>query len=170
MRRLAGPADCRLCERVQTPEALLYCFGTGREHQLNLLCGLCGVLDCKWMSGSARCRNHQPRGTVARRLILIKPVRALPSAPRDLVFSLDNSTTWMSGSARCRNHQPRGTVARRLILIKPVRALPSAPRDLVFSLDNSTTWMSAIRTFRPGSRNFRIAGTSVQNAVSEFRP
>src|ERR1700756_4553857 len=124
MRRLPGPADCRLCERVQTPEALLYCFGTGREHQLNLLCGLCGVLDCKWMSGSARCRNHQPRGTVAR----------------------------------------------RLILIKPGRALPSAPRDLVFSLDNSTTWMSAIRTFRPGSRNFRIAGTSVQNAVSEFRP
>src|SRR5271170_6094556 len=44
------------------------------------------------MSGSARCRNHQPRGSVAQRLILITAVRALLSAPRDLVFSLDNST------------------------------------------------------------------------------
>ena len=29
------------------------CFGTGREHKLNLLCGLFGVLDSKWMSGPA---------------------------------------------------------------------------------------------------------------------
>jgi hypothetical protein len=30
------------------------CFGTGSGHKLNLLCGLFGVLDGKWMSGSAR--------------------------------------------------------------------------------------------------------------------
>src|SRR6266705_353981 len=29
------------------------CFGAGREHKLNLLCGLFGVLDSKWMCGSA---------------------------------------------------------------------------------------------------------------------
>src|SRR5215472_12165811 len=43
-----------------------YCFGTGREHQLNLRCGLFGVSDRKWMSGSAWCRHHPPRGTIAR--------------------------------------------------------------------------------------------------------
>jgi hypothetical protein len=53
MRRLPGSAVSRLSEGVQTPEALSNCFGTGREHKLNLLCGLSGALDSKWMSGSA---------------------------------------------------------------------------------------------------------------------
>src|ERR1700758_4649984 len=159
MRRLPGPADCRLCERVQTLEALLVlfrdwqrtptqssvrtlrslrlqmdvrfclvqeppaerhccategsdqsqctpsgarlqtsrfllttrlhgCFGTGREHQLNLLCGLFGVSDCKWMSGSAWCRNHPPRGTVAQRKVLInRSARPPGRAFRPRVFS-----------------------------------------------------------------------------------
>ena len=52
MRRLPGPATSRLGEGA-LPRLTPNCFGTGREHQLNLLCGLCGVLDCKWMSGSA---------------------------------------------------------------------------------------------------------------------
>ena len=42
------------------------CFGTGKEHKLNLLCGLFGVSDCKWMSGPAGSRDHQPRGTGAQ--------------------------------------------------------------------------------------------------------
>jgi len=65
MRRLPGPAVCRLSEGAHTPEALSKCFGTGREHELNLLYGLFGALDSKWMSGSAESGNHQPRGKVA---------------------------------------------------------------------------------------------------------
>jgi hypothetical protein len=60
---LPGPADDGLSDGA-TPEAPSVCFGTGREHKLNLLCGLFGVSDSKWMSGSAESRNHQPRGTV----------------------------------------------------------------------------------------------------------
>src|SRR5712691_4329562 len=36
-RRLPGPAGGRLSEGDQTPEAPSNCFGTGREHKLNLL-------------------------------------------------------------------------------------------------------------------------------------
>jgi hypothetical protein len=50
MRRLPGPAGCRLGEGVPAPEALSNCFGTGREHKLNLLCRPFGALDSKWMS------------------------------------------------------------------------------------------------------------------------
>ena len=82
MRRLPGSAVSRLSEGVQTPEALSNCFGTGREHKLNLLCGLSGALDSKWMSGSAVSRNHQPRGKGCVRKVLIRPKRALPSAPK----------------------------------------------------------------------------------------
>ena len=53
MRRLPGPASCPLCDGVKTPRLPLNCFGAGREHKLNLLCGLFGVLDSKWMCGSA---------------------------------------------------------------------------------------------------------------------
>src|ERR1017187_1119491 len=50
------------------------CFGTGREHKLDLLCGLFGVLDCKWMSGPAGSRDHQPRGTGAQTEIPAKSI------------------------------------------------------------------------------------------------
>jgi hypothetical protein len=49
----------------QLPRLPSVCFGAGREHKLNLLCGLFGVLDRKWMSGSAESRNHKPRGVLA---------------------------------------------------------------------------------------------------------
>jgi len=65
MRRLPGPAVADCAKERKLRRLSPNCFGTGREHQLNLLCGLFGVSDCKWMSGSAWRRNHQPRGTVA---------------------------------------------------------------------------------------------------------
>jgi hypothetical protein len=52
-RRLPGPAVWRLSEGNRTPRLSSNCFGTGREHKLNLLCGLFAVLDSKWMSGPA---------------------------------------------------------------------------------------------------------------------
>ncbi len=67
------------------------CFGTGREHKLNLLCGLFGVSDSKWMSGSAESRNQKPRGNVAQQQILIKPIARSPKrAQKILCFSVDN--------------------------------------------------------------------------------
>ena len=54
MRRLPGPAVWRLSEgKINLRRLSSNCFGTGREHKLNLLCGLFGVLDSKWMSGPA---------------------------------------------------------------------------------------------------------------------
>lgn len=47
MRRLLGPADADGAKEYKLWRLTSYCFGTGREHQLNLLCGLFGVLDCK---------------------------------------------------------------------------------------------------------------------------
>ena len=66
MRRLPGSAVSRLSEGVQTPEALSNCFGTGREHKLNLLCGLSGALDSKWMSGSAGAGTKAERHCCAK--------------------------------------------------------------------------------------------------------
>ena len=54
MRRLPGPADCRLGEGSELRRLTTNCFGTGREHKLNHLQWLFGALGRKWMSGSAR--------------------------------------------------------------------------------------------------------------------
>ena len=89
MRRLPGPAIRRLSEGDQTQRLSPNCFGTGSEHKLNLLCGLFGALDSKWMSGSAS-RNHQPRGTVALGGALIRPTARSPERAKDTsCFSLD---------------------------------------------------------------------------------
>jgi hypothetical protein len=53
MRRLPGPAGWRLSEGATLRRLSTDCFGTGSEHKLNLLCGLLGASDSKWMSGSA---------------------------------------------------------------------------------------------------------------------
>jgi hypothetical protein len=74
----------------------LDCFGTGRKHKLNLLCGLFGVSDCKWMSGPAGSRDHQPRGNNARSNILIRPnARAPERAKKPCAFLL--TFTYMEG-------------------------------------------------------------------------
>ena len=53
MRRLPSPAGRRLSEGDQTLEALFELFRDWQRHKLSLLGGLFGVLDSKWMSGSA---------------------------------------------------------------------------------------------------------------------
>jgi hypothetical protein len=53
MRRLPGPASGPLGEGVKTPEAPVGLFRGCRGHKLNLLYALFGVLDRKWMCGSA---------------------------------------------------------------------------------------------------------------------
>ena len=68
---LGGSSETR---RRQLPMPPSDCFGTGREHKLDLLCGLFGVLDCKWMSGPAGSRDHQPRGTGAQTEIPAKSI------------------------------------------------------------------------------------------------
>ena len=59
------------------------CFGTGREHKLNLLCGLFGVSDCKWMSGPAGSRDQKPRGTGAQTEIPIKSIARSPERAQE---------------------------------------------------------------------------------------
>jgi hypothetical protein len=54
MRRLPGPAVDRPGDGGDSRGSRQSCFGTGSEHKLNPRRGLCGVLDRKWMSGSAR--------------------------------------------------------------------------------------------------------------------
>ena len=44
MRRLPGPAVADCAKERKLRRLSPNCFGTGREHQLNLLCGLYGVL------------------------------------------------------------------------------------------------------------------------------
>ena len=66
------------------------CFGTGREHKLNLLCGLLGVLDSKWMSGPARAGTISREATAADGNVLITSYCALSRArPEVSCFSLD---------------------------------------------------------------------------------
>ena len=66
------------------------CFGTGREHKLNHLRRLSGARGSKWMSGPAWDAGTTSREALVRsERIPISEMRALPSAPRGLVFSLD---------------------------------------------------------------------------------
>ena len=65
MRSLPGPADRRLSDGGFLRRLSTNCFGTGREHKLNLLCGLLGALDSKWMSGSARAGTISREATTA---------------------------------------------------------------------------------------------------------
>jgi len=77
----------------------LNCFGTGREHKLNLLCGLLGVLDSKWMSGSARAGTTSREANTAWQNVLIIS-RSAPSGARQeiLCFFVDFD---LHGCRRC---------------------------------------------------------------------
>jgi hypothetical protein len=91
VRRLPGPAGDELGEGYNLPRLPSVCFGTGREHKLKFLCGLFGVSNSKWISGSAESRNHQPRGTVAQPADSDQTDSAVSRArPEILCFSLDN--------------------------------------------------------------------------------
>ena len=53
MRRLPGPASRPLCEGVKTPEAPAELFRDWQRTQTQSSARLFGVLDSKWMCGSA---------------------------------------------------------------------------------------------------------------------
>jgi hypothetical protein len=82
------------------------CFGTGREHKLNLLCGLFGVLDCKWMSGPAGSRDQKPRGTGAQTEIPIKSIARSPERAKEPCAFLLTKTYMDAGyTSKCRDHR-----------------------------------------------------------------
>jgi hypothetical protein len=58
MRRLPGPADCRLSEGDHTPEALFELFRDWQRTQTQSSVTAFKARDSKWMSGSAECRNR----------------------------------------------------------------------------------------------------------------
>ena len=65
MRRLPGPAGDGLSDGGNSGSHRFVSGLAENTNKLNLLCGLFGVSDRKWMSGSAESRNHKPRGTTA---------------------------------------------------------------------------------------------------------
>ena len=71
MRRLPGPVNHRPGDGGDSEGSLHDCFGTGSEHQLNLRRGLFGVLDRKWMSGSAEMQETVSREALVRNKLLI---------------------------------------------------------------------------------------------------
>jgi hypothetical protein len=97
MRRLPGPAGCRLGDGVKTPEAP---FGLFRDWQRTPTQSSVRTLRSLRLQMDVRfCEMQEPP---AERHCCVttdsdsSQMRALPSAPGDLVFPLDNSTTWMS--------------------------------------------------------------------------
>jgi hypothetical protein len=67
MRRLPGPAGCRLGEGAKLRRLTTNCFGTGRDHKLNHLGRLFGARDSKWMSGPASDAGTTRREALVRR-------------------------------------------------------------------------------------------------------
>jgi hypothetical protein len=89
MRRLPGPADCRLCERVQTLEALLVLFRdwqrTPTQSSVRTLRSLRLQMDVRF------CQVQEPpaeRHGCAMKDPDPNAMRALRSAPSGLVFFL----------------------------------------------------------------------------------
>ncbi len=64
-RRLPGPAVCRLSEGDQAPEAPFELFRDWQRTQTQSSVTALGARDSKWMSGSAKRRNHCREAYVA---------------------------------------------------------------------------------------------------------
>jgi hypothetical protein len=103
MRRLPGPAGCRLGDGVKTPEAP---FGLFRDWQRTPTQSSVRTLRSLRLQMDVRfCEMQEPP---AERHCCVttdsdsSQMRALPSAPGDLVFPLDNSTTWRSAIRKFR--------------------------------------------------------------------
>jgi len=91
------------------------CFGTGREHQLNLLRRPSRARGSKWMSGSANAGTTAERHQM-RAEDLDREMRALSSAPGHVCFSLtEDLHGWMSVGRRYRQWQlPRCRLLARV--------------------------------------------------------
>ena len=67
MRRLPGPACCRLSEGDQTPEALYELFRDWQRTQTQSSVTAFQAQGSKWMSGSAERRNRCREAHIAHR-------------------------------------------------------------------------------------------------------
>jgi len=65
MRRLPGPAECRLSEGAKCSGGSLRIVSGLGENTNSIFCEAFVARGSKWMSGCAKTRNHQPRGTRA---------------------------------------------------------------------------------------------------------
>jgi hypothetical protein len=116
MRRLQGPAGCRLGDGVNTPEAP---FGLFRNWQRTPIQSSVRTLRSLRLQMDVRfCEMQEPP---AERHCCVttdsdsSQRRALPSAPGDLVFPLDNSTTWRSAT---RKFQPTSRNFRLPVIVR----------------------------------------------------
>jgi hypothetical protein len=98
MRRLPGPADYRLGNGRDSRGSLRVVSGLA-ENTDSIFCdGSSEPEAAKWMSGSAGCRNHRPRGTDVQRQILIEPATRSPErGPENSCFPLTND--WVENHA-----------------------------------------------------------------------
>ena len=93
MRRLPGPADCRLSEGDYTPEALYELFRDWQRTPTQSSATAPVARGSKWMSGSAESSNHQPRGATAHHETWHHALRVLANAPRTSLLTLDKRLT-----------------------------------------------------------------------------
>src|ERR1700757_715840 len=104
MRRLPGPACCRLSEGDHPPEALYELFRDWQRIQTQSLVKALRSPRLQMEVWFCRAQEPMPRGTLLR---VEHPetvdLHALPSAPGTPVPPLDKMTTWRSGSAERRN-------------------------------------------------------------------
>jgi hypothetical protein len=82
MRRLPGPAGHRLGDGGDSRASLRIVSGLA-ENPNSIFCdGSFAARGSKWMSGSAECRNYQPRGKRAQRQPLIGLTTRSPERER----------------------------------------------------------------------------------------
>ena len=117
MRRLPGPAVADWAKEVQTPEAPTNCFGTGREHKLN---HLCGSSESETANGCPvlQMQEPPPRGTNCVQAILIRSNARSPERAQETraflltltymdVGNTDITTIWIT-SGLAATHPGRG--------------------------------------------------------------
>ena len=90
MRRLPGPAVCRLSEGANYSGGSLRIVSGLAENTNSIFCDGPSARGSQWMSGSAKSRNHQPRGTSAHDDTWHHALRVLTNAPGTSLLTLDS--------------------------------------------------------------------------------
>ena len=91
MRRLPGPAVCRLSEGDNYSGGSLRIVSGLAVNPNSIFCdGSLGARGSQWMSGSAKSRNHPPRGTSAHDDTCHHALRVLANAPGTPMLTLDS--------------------------------------------------------------------------------
>jgi hypothetical protein len=122
VRRLAGPAGCRLSEGDHTPEALFELFWDWQKNTNSIFWnGPFKARDSKWMSGSAERRNRCQEAYLPTVHPESTDLRALPSAPRTPVPPLDkdlHGCREFAGPRTSLSHRALGELDQRFIAVK----------------------------------------------------